>query len=268
MSAIGIDARVTGAQRYSVDVERPGMLHAAFVRSPHPHARVRRVDASARARRTASRSRRDDVADLGPLRLPGRGPARARRRGALRRRRRRRRRRADARGGPRGGRGWSRSSTRSCRPSSTRSRRSRPARRCCIPSARRRRPSDAVSIGVRPLAGTNVCHRFRHPPAATSPRASREADVVVEEAFRTPSAAHAPMEPHAALAEWEDGRLTVWTGTQTPFNMRADLAGAVRHRRGARPRRRAADGRLVRRQDVRAHWRRSSPRWRARPGGR
>ena len=33
------------------------------------------------------------------------------------------------------------------------------------------------------------------------------------------------MEPHAALAEWEDGRLTIWSGTQTPFNTRADLAG-------------------------------------------
>ena len=49
--------------------------------------------------------------------------------------------------------------------------------------------------------------------------------MIVEEAFRTPSAAHVPMEPHAALAEWDDGRLTVWAGTQTPFNTRADLAG-------------------------------------------
>ena len=34
MSAVGVDARVTGGQRYAVDAERPGMLHAAFVRSP------------------------------------------------------------------------------------------------------------------------------------------------------------------------------------------------------------------------------------------
>ena len=46
MSAIGLDPRVTGAQRYARDVERPGMLHAAFVRSPHAHARVLEVDAS------------------------------------------------------------------------------------------------------------------------------------------------------------------------------------------------------------------------------
>lgn len=32
------------------------------------------------------------------------------------------------------------------------------------------------------------------------------------------------MEPHATLAEWEDGRLTLVTGTQTPFNLRADVA--------------------------------------------
>ena len=44
---IGIDPRVTGAATYSIDVERPGMLHAAFVRSPYAHARVTGVDASA-----------------------------------------------------------------------------------------------------------------------------------------------------------------------------------------------------------------------------
>ncbi|MET0770565.1 MAG: molybdopterin cofactor-binding domain-containing protein, partial [Solirubrobacteraceae bacterium] len=83
---------------------------------------------------------------------------------------------------------------------------------------------EEVSIGVRPLPGTNVCHRFRL-VSGDAARAMAEADVVVSEAFRTPSAAHVPMEPHAAVAEWDDGRLTLWTGTQTPFNMRADLAG-------------------------------------------
>ncbi len=28
---------------------------------------------------------------------------------------------------------------------------------------------------------------------------------------------HAPMEPRAAVAEWDDGKLTVWTGTQQPL---------------------------------------------------
>ena len=43
----GLDPRVTGEQAYSVDVTRPRMLHAAFVRSPYAHARVTGVDASA-----------------------------------------------------------------------------------------------------------------------------------------------------------------------------------------------------------------------------
>src|SRR5581483_12397024 len=28
--------------------------------------------------------------------------------------------------------------------------------------------------------------------------------------------AHAPLEPRAAVAQWENGKLTVWTGTQRP----------------------------------------------------
>jgi isoquinoline 1-oxidoreductase len=35
---------------------------------------------------------------------------------------------------------------------------------------------------------------------------------------------HAPMEPRAAVAEWQDGRLTVWTGTSNPASVRQQLA--------------------------------------------
>ena len=38
--------------------------------------------------------------------------------------------------------------------------------------------------------------------------------------------AHAPLEPRAAVAEWHDGRLTVWTGTQRPFGVQQELADA------------------------------------------
>jgi isoquinoline 1-oxidoreductase len=36
--------------------------------------------------------------------------------------------------------------------------------------------------------------------------------------------AHASLEPRAALAEWSDGKLTVWTGSQRPFSVRDELA--------------------------------------------
>jgi isoquinoline 1-oxidoreductase len=37
---------------------------------------------------------------------------------------------------------------------------------------------------------------------------------------------HAPLEPRAALAEWEGNKLTVWTGTQRPFAVREELSTA------------------------------------------
>ncbi len=36
--------------------------------------------------------------------------------------------------------------------------------------------------------------------------------------------AHTPLETRAALANWTDGKLTVWTGSQRPFGVRAQLA--------------------------------------------
>jgi CO/xanthine dehydrogenase Mo-binding subunit len=39
--------KVTGRARYAYDVRLPGLLYAAVLRSPHPHARVTSVDASA-----------------------------------------------------------------------------------------------------------------------------------------------------------------------------------------------------------------------------
>jgi CO/xanthine dehydrogenase Mo-binding subunit len=43
-----IDAleRVTGKATYTNDVKIPGMLYARMLRSPHPHARIRRIDVS------------------------------------------------------------------------------------------------------------------------------------------------------------------------------------------------------------------------------
>ncbi|MEA2278343.1 MAG: aerobic carbon-monoxide dehydrogenase large subunit [Solirubrobacteraceae bacterium] len=37
---------LTGAARYVADIEVPRMLHAVFVRSPHPHARIKSIDPS------------------------------------------------------------------------------------------------------------------------------------------------------------------------------------------------------------------------------
>lgn len=39
---------------------------------------------------------------------------------------------------------------------------------------------------------------------------------------------HAPLEPRVALAEWADGKLTVWAGTQNPFGFVGELSRAFR----------------------------------------
>jgi CO/xanthine dehydrogenase Mo-binding subunit len=44
--------------------------------------------------------------------------------------------------------------------------------------------------------------------------------------YHVPYIQHAPLEPRAAVAEWKDGRLTVWTGSQNPFGVRSELARA------------------------------------------
>ncbi|MDF2702764.1 MAG: putative xanthine dehydrogenase subunit, partial [Rubrobacteraceae bacterium] len=84
--------------------------------------------------------------------------------------------------------------------------------------------NDAAYFGIRPQQGTNICHlfRLRHGDVEAG---FGEADAVVEETYHTAGATHVPMEPHAAVARWEWDRLEVVTGTQTPFNMRTDLAG-------------------------------------------
>jgi isoquinoline 1-oxidoreductase len=50
------------------------------------------------------------------------------------------------------------------------------------------------------------------------------ADHKLSAAYTIAYIAHAPLEPRAAVAQWEDGKLTVWTGTQRPFGVRDDLA--------------------------------------------
>lgn len=58
--------------------------------------------------------------------------------------------------------------------------------------------------------------------------AMRSAPKKLKATYTTAYVQHAPMEPRAALAEWSDGKLTVWTGTSNPFSVRDQLAQAFR----------------------------------------
>ena len=53
----------------------------------------------------------------------------------------------------------------------------------------------------------------------------RRSDLVREDVFTTQSAIHAYLEPHAALAHWDlNGKLTLYTSTQTPYYVQQHLA--------------------------------------------
>jgi isoquinoline 1-oxidoreductase len=54
------------------------------------------------------------------------------------------------------------------------------------------------------------------------------ADHKLEATYTVAYIAHVPLEPRAAVAEWEGGKLTVWTGTQRPFGVRGELVGAFK----------------------------------------
>ena len=76
-------------------------------------------------------------------------------------------------------------------------------------------------------------HLRKTPNPPTSPPAALAESLAAahqkfERTYTIAYIAHAPLEPRAAVAEWKDGKLTVWTGTQRPFGVRGELASAFR----------------------------------------
>src|SRR5918994_1995828 len=216
------DPRVTGALRYSQDVAMEGMLHARLLRSPVTHARVVGVDASAVPEGIIVLLPQD-VRDLG-----GYGPQikdqevfpqeRVRYAGDV----------------VAGVAAETADEAEEAVGLINVDYEELPAVFDEVEAASEGAPlvhetiniskNDAAYFGIRPQQGTNICHRFRlrHGDVEVG---FVEADAVVEEIYHTAGAAHAPMEPHAAVARWDGDRLEVTTCTQTPFNMRTDLAG-------------------------------------------
>ncbi|HBB96135.1 MAG TPA: isoquinoline 1-oxidoreductase, partial [Blastocatellia bacterium] len=52
------------------------------------------------------------------------------------------------------------------------------------------------------------------------------ADKKLEQTYTVAYIAHAPLEPRAAVAEWNGDKLTVWTGSQRPFGVKSELVEA------------------------------------------
>jgi isoquinoline 1-oxidoreductase len=65
-------------------------------------------------------------------------------------------------------------------------------------------------------------------PANPFPEELARAKQVIRQTYQVAYVQHAPLEPRVALAEWQDGKLTVWTGTQAPFGYHGELARTFR----------------------------------------
>ncbi len=56
----------------------------------------------------------------------------------------------------------------------------------------------------------------------------KQASSVIEQTYLNSYVAHAPIETHSALASFENGKVTVWASTQTPFPLREEIAEALK----------------------------------------
>ena len=211
----------SGAARFTVDVQLPRMLHAAVLRSPVANGRVERLDLE------AARAAPGVRAVLGPGRRDRQRPVAAERRARVRRRADRRRRRRDARSGA----GRARAARRR-------------ARRAAV---RRRHRGGAARAALHRRADRARARRARIVRVGGGPRRARDA--------RPSSRCSTPLEPHAAVADWQEDELTVWSSTQGIFGVRDELAG----RFGLPASQRARD-RRVRRRRLRLRRSRRAPR--------
>lgn len=90
------------------------------------------------------------------------------------------------------------------------------------------------NIPDQPVSNADLFEYFRKTaesgrgrPAGSVANGFAAADKKLEQTYTVAYIAHAPLEPRAAVAEWVDNKLTVWTGTQRPFGVRGELAEAL-----------------------------------------
>ena len=219
-----------GEGRFVDDVTLPGLLHAACVRSPHAHARVRSIDA-ARARAMPGVAAVFTHADLArwlkPLPLFGAAPPGLA--AAVR---------FDVRQAPQ---------LALCKDvvrhvgeivamvvADSRARAEDAAEAVAVEWEPLPALTDMVGAGepgaplLYPEWGTNVAVGFSH-AIGDAERALAAADVVVEETFRIQRYVGMPLETRGVVAQWDrrDGTLTTWNSTQVSHFVQQGLVAAL-----------------------------------------
>ncbi len=196
-------AKVTGETRYADDLVLPRMAYAKLLRAQHPHARIRRVDAAA-ARAVPGVYAVITGEDFPPVRF-GILPV-------------------------------SQDEEPLCRDK-VRHVGDPVAAVAAVDEETAERAARLIAVDYEPLEplmsieralaeGTERIHEYGdghnvHKLVSLEfgdvAEGFREADLVREDAFFFEGNTHLPMEQHAAVAQWTaDGKLTLWSSTQTP----------------------------------------------------
>lgn len=202
--------KVTGAAQYVADLHLPGMLHAAVLRSPHPHARIVSIDVSAAAA------------------MPGV--------------------KAVATGADTAKRKWG-----AFRPDlyplaigKVRYVGDEVAAVAAVDAATARAAVDRIVVEYDVLpavlsldaalapdaplvhddAPGNVAHQFNFERGDVE-AAFRASDVVVEGTWESARQWHTALETIGCVANWSEGRVTMWCNTQTPWLARGRYAAAL-----------------------------------------
>jgi xanthine dehydrogenase YagR molybdenum-binding subunit len=176
---------VRGEARYTADVRPAGMLHAAVVRSPHPHARVRSIDFAPALGLPGVR------AAVGPGDAPGLETE------------------AGYVGAP---------------VAAVAAETEDQARRALAAVAVEWEVLDAV-IDPEQAVDRGALHDEPNRYARGDfDRALAQADVVIESTYRTQTVVHNALETHQSVCEWTGDTLNVYTSTQYIWGVRREVA--------------------------------------------
>ena len=225
-------ARVTGEIDYALNLELPGMLHARILRSPHPHARIVRVDTSRAERLPGVEAvlSRNDLLDqerfspyygnvirdqtpvaLDKVRFVGEPVAAVaavdedvaaealdlieveyEELPAV----------FDA--------------EEALRPDAP-----------LVHEGEHRVVPGRADIKARSKANSNIAHLFTQRKGDVE-QGFREADLVVEHTYVSPPTEHVALEPHVAVAQVRDGQVAVWMSSQNPSVVQGQIAEIFR----------------------------------------
>ena len=200
--------KVTGSARFLSDLEIPGMLHGLILRSPHPHARILRIDATAAEAvpGVAGVLTANDIADLDPF-YGGRPVI------ALDKVR--------YVGEPVAAVAAVDLVTAEAALTLVE------VEYDVLPSA----PKLVAALAEgAPLIHENPGNVCAHESVEKGDveQGFAESDVIVEDTFTFPMVYHYALEPHGVIADFRDEGITVWSSAQHPFLVRADVARVFR----------------------------------------